>query len=110
MSYLDPSQATATLATYKERDGLSVDQLLDPQLSGGLTYNDFLVLPGYVDFPASQASLSTKITKNITLNSPLMSSPMDTVTETEMAIAMAVSGSTFLICVGKGFDTSLIPA
>ncbi|KAI9318955.1 inosine-5'-monophosphate dehydrogenase [Dichotomocladium elegans] len=97
MSYLDPAQAVATLESYKRRDGLSVDELLDPQLSGGLTYNDFLILPGYIDFPAHEASLATKITKKITLRSPLMSSPMDTVTETEMAISMALLGGIGII-------------
>jgi IMP dehydrogenase len=61
-------------------DGLSAEELMNPYLSGGLTYNDFLILPGYVDFPASQVDLSTKITKNITIKTPFLSSPMDTVT------------------------------
>lgn len=95
---LDISQANATLSSYKSRDGLSVEALLDEQLSGGLTYNDFLILPGYIDFPAHLASLESKITKNITLKTPFMSSPMDTVTETDMAISMAVSCA-FLCCI-----------
>lgn len=89
--YLDPAQALDVLNAYKRRDGLSVEELLDEQWSGGLTYNDFLILPGYIDFPAHEASLESKITKKITLKTPLMSSPMDTVTETDMAISMAVS-------------------
>ena len=88
---LDPSQAAAELTKYTSRDGLSVEQLLDAQLSGGLTYNDFLILPGFIDVSAHIASLESKITKNISLRTPLMSSPMDTVTETDMAISMAVS-------------------
>ncbi|CAI4306122.1 ADQ_G0006520.mRNA.1.CDS.1 [Saccharomyces cerevisiae] len=67
-------------------DGLSVQELMDSKIRGGLTYNDFLILPGLVDFASSEVSLQTKLTRNITLNIPLVSSPMDTVTESEMAI------------------------
>ncbi|KAI7858647.1 inosine-5'-monophosphate dehydrogenase [Circinella umbellata] len=94
---LDPSQAAAELTKYTSHDGLSVEQLLDPQLSGGLTYNDFLILPGFIDFSAHITSLESKITKNIALRTPLMSSPMDTVTETEMAISMALLGGIGII-------------
>ncbi|KAJ3176752.1 hypothetical protein HDU87_004891 [Geranomyces variabilis] len=74
------------------RDGLSAEELMDPKVSGGLTYNDVLILPGYVDFPASACSLESKITKRFTLKTPFLSSPMDTVTETQMAIGMALNG------------------
>ena len=61
-------------------DGLTAVQLFDAQISGGLTYNDFLVLPGFIDFPASTVDLQTQITKRFTTKAPLISSPMDTVT------------------------------
>lgn len=83
-SFLPSSSALSHLASYKQLDGLSLAQLLDSQLHGGLTYNDFLVLPGHIDFPASEVSLDSRITKRIAIKSPLLSSPMDTVTETEM--------------------------
>ncbi|MCJ1442918.1 MAG: hypothetical protein MMC23_003415 [Stictis urceolatum] len=77
---------------YKTKDGLSATELLDSKQNGGLTYNDFLVLPGYIGFPASAVSLETPVTKRITLKTPLVSSPMDTVTEHNMAIHMALLG------------------
>ena len=47
--FLDPSEALAHLQTYPRSDGLSVQELMNSQLHGGLTYNDFLMLPGKVD-------------------------------------------------------------
>ncbi|KAN0064867.1 inosine-5'-monophosphate dehydrogenase [Thecaphora frezii] len=91
-SFLSPSEAVAHLETYENGDGLSMAELIDSRKNGGLTYNDFLVLPGFIDFPASDVSLQTKVTRNVTLNTPFLSSPMDTVTETEMAIAIGLMG------------------
>lgn len=87
---LDCSRANELLKAKFSPDGLSAEDLMDSKANGGLTYNDFLILPGFIDFPASAVSLESKITKKITLKTPLISSPMDTVTETDMAINMAV--------------------
>lgn len=88
--YLDPSTALEHLKTYSRSDGLSINDLMDSQIHGGLTYNDFLLLPGKIDFPASDVLTESRITRNVVLKTPFMSSPMDTVTEGQMATSMAV--------------------
>eukprot|EP00834_Sanchytrium_tribonematis_P000886 NODE_18_length_47517_cov_0.674814.p8 type:complete len:505 gc:universal NODE_18_length_47517_cov_0.674814:2365-3879(+) len=70
-------------------DGIPAKELFH---KNGLTYNDFLILPGYIDFAASEVDVSTRLTRNYSIKLPLLSSPMDTVTESKMAIHMALQG------------------
>ena len=58
----------------------------------GLTYDDVLLLPAYSQVLPRETNISTRLTKNIGINVPIVSAAMDTVTGVEMAIAMAREG------------------
>lgn len=71
-------------------DGFSAEEVFN-QITG-YTYNDIILLPGFIDFDVKDVNLETQLTRNITLQLPFVSSPMDTVTEEDMAIYMALLG------------------
>eukprot|EP00796_Vickermania_ingenoplastis_P012327 gene12328-8457_t len=71
-------------------DGNTAEQLFSG--SAGLTYNDFIILPGFIDFPCGDVSIAGHFTKKVRLHLPVVSSPMDTITEQDMAKVMSVMG------------------
>ena len=71
-------------------DGVNARELFSAQRS--LTYDDLILLPGYIDFGVDDVELSSRLTREISLATPLCSSPMDTVTESEMAVALSLLG------------------
>ncbi len=69
-----------------------MDTVVTPNFPLALTFDDILLLPSYSDFSRVDINLETKLSKNISLKIPLVSSPMDTVTESGMAIALGSLG------------------
>ena len=63
----------------------------------GITFDDVLLVPAYSEVTPNMVDLTTKLTNKITLNIPMMSASMDTVTEHRMAIAMARQGGIGII-------------
>lgn len=66
-------------------------------LHDAITFDDVLLLPARTDFVPSEADTRTKLTRSIELNIPLISAPMDTVTESALAIALAQEGGIGII-------------
>src|SRR5271165_5249587 len=62
-----------------------------------ITFDDVLLIPAFSDFIPAEADTHTKLTRGIELNIPLVSAPMDTVTESALAIALAQEGGIGII-------------
>lgn len=79
---------------------------MDDKFSGqGITFDDVLLLPRYSNVVPVECDVSTRLTNRIRLNIPLLSSPMDTVTEAEMAIALAQEGGLGVIHKNMSIDS-----
>src|SRR6202051_859532 len=63
----------------------------------GITFDDVLLEPGYSEVVPRDVDVRTQLTRSITLNLPILSSPMDTVTESDLAIALAQEGGIGII-------------
>jgi IMP dehydrogenase len=63
----------------------------------GITFDDVLLEPGYSEVVPKEVDVRTQLTRNVKLNIPIVSSPMDTVTESELAIALASEGGIGII-------------
>ena len=71
--------------------------MLDDKIREGLTFDDVLILPAKSDVIPADVDVSTKLSRNISLSIPIVSSAMDTVTESKMAIALAQQGGIGII-------------
>lgn len=71
-------------------DGFAAERLFAQGYS--YTYDDVIFLPHYIDFSTDAVSLSTRLSKRVPLSIPCVASPMDTVSESHMAAAMAALG------------------
>ncbi|MDH4257704.1 MAG: IMP dehydrogenase, partial [Candidatus Aminicenantes bacterium] len=71
--------------------------MFDHKIKEGLTFDDVLVLPSKSNVIPAQADVSTKFSRKINLHIPIVSSAMDTVTESKMAIALAQQGGLGII-------------
>ena len=67
------------------------------EIFDALSYDDVLLVPGYADFLPSEADISVQLFENVRLNAPVLSAAMDTVTEENMAIALALNGGAGVI-------------
>lgn len=70
----------------------------------GITFDDVLLEPGYSEIVPREVDVRTQLTRNISINIPMISSPMDTVTQSELAIALAQEGGIGVIHKNQTID------
>lgn len=81
----------------KKRTSVTTETKVEKIVAEGITFDDVLLLPRYSEVTPDMVSLKTRLTKRITINIPLLSAAMDTVTESQMAIALARAGGIGII-------------
>ena len=69
-----------------------MQRFVNSEIPEGLTFDDVLLVPARSEVLPRDVNVSTKFTRDITLHTPIVSSAMDTVTEADLAIAMARAG------------------
>ena len=69
-----------------------MQRFVNSEIPEGLTFDDVLLVPARSEVLPREVNVSTKFTRDITLHTPIVSSAMDTVTEADLAIAMARAG------------------
>ena len=96
---LKVAPAGATSGDVAAPDGTSVSARTTAarSIADGITFDDVLLLPAYSDVVPTETDVSTSLTRRIRFNIPLLSSPMDTVTESALAIALAQEGGVGVI-------------
>src|ERR1041384_8259507 len=98
-----PAQAFSRMAAYKESDNLdskfykAADAFFPAYNNIGLTFDDVTLATLYSEVLPHETQLATTLAEGLHLNIPIISSDMDTVTESRMAIAMALSGGLGLV-------------
>ena len=73
----------------------------------GYTYDDIILMPRYIDFTMNDINLETQITRNYRIKTPIISSPMDTITESDMAIQLALQGGLGIIHANMDTETQV---
>lgn len=81
-----------------------MDKLSDENFQLGITFDDVLLEPQYSEVVPAEVDVSTNLTRRIRLNIPFLSSPMDTVTERDMAVALAREGGIGIIHKNMSID------
>ena len=78
------------------------------QITEGLTYDDVLLVPAYSSVLPNQVKLNSRLTRNIEVNTPILSSAMDTVTEASLAISIAQQGGIGVIHKNMSIDSQAL--